>query len=117
MLELWKEVLDDGKSVGAIFMGLSKAFDTLNLELLTAKLKAYRFSKNYLNYIQSYLRNRLQRANVNKLSFNHLLALLTEEIFCNLIVRNHWTWTRKISDCFTGLWWPRGAIVKFKNRN
>ena len=65
MLELWKEALDDGKSVGAIFMGLSKAFDTLNLELLTAKLKAYRFSKNYLNYIQSYLRNRLQRVNVN----------------------------------------------------
>ena len=24
--------------------------------------------------------------------FNHSLALLTEEIFCNLILRNHWTW-------------------------
>ena len=65
MLELCKEVLDKGKSVDAIFMELSKAFDTLNHDLLIAKLEAYGFSENYLNYIQSYLRNRLQRTNVN----------------------------------------------------
>ena len=58
MLELWKEALDNGKSVGAVFMDLSKAFDTLNHE-------AYGFSENSFNYIQSYLRNRLQRTNVN----------------------------------------------------
>ena len=46
-------------------MDLSKAFDTLNHDLLIAKLEAYGFSKNSLNYIQSYLRNRLQRTNVN----------------------------------------------------
>ena len=34
---------------------------------------------------------------------NHPLALHTAEIFSNLILRNHWTWTRKISDCLTGL--------------
>ena len=39
MLELWKEVLDKGKSVGAIFMGLSKAFDTLNHDLLLENLE------------------------------------------------------------------------------
>ena len=33
---------------------------------------------------------------------NHSLALYTFEIFCNLILRNHWTWTWKISDCLTG---------------
>ena len=65
MLELWKEALNKGKSVGAIFMDLSKAFDTLNHDLLIAKLEAYGFSENSLNYIQSYLRNRLQRTNVN----------------------------------------------------
>ena len=65
MLELWKEALDKGKSVGAIFMDLSKSFDTLNHDLLIAKLEAYGFSENSLNYIQSYLRNRLQRTNVN----------------------------------------------------
>ena len=65
MLELWKEALDKGKPVGAIFMDLSKAFDTLNHDLLITKLEAYGFSKNSLNYIQSYSRNRLQRTNVN----------------------------------------------------
>ena len=45
-------------SVGAIFMDLSKAFDTLNHDLLIAKLEAFGFSENSLNYIQSYLRNR-----------------------------------------------------------
>ena len=65
MLELWKEALDKGKSVGAIFMDLSKAFDTLNHDLLIAKLEAYGFFKNSLNYIQTYLRSRIQRANMN----------------------------------------------------
>ena len=65
MLELWKEALDKGKSVGAIFINLSKAFDTLNHDLSIAKLEAYGFSENPLNYIQSYLHNRLQRTNVN----------------------------------------------------
>ena len=65
MLELWKEALDKDKSVGTIFMDLSKAIDILNHDLLIAKLEAYGFSENSLNYIQSYLRNRLQRTNVN----------------------------------------------------
>ena len=61
MLELWKETLN---KVGAIFMNLSKAFDTLNHDLLIAKHEAYGCSENSLNYIQSYY-NRLQRTNVN----------------------------------------------------
>ena len=65
MLELWKEALDKGKSVGTIFMDLSKAIDILNHDLLIAKLEAYGFSENSLNYIQSYLRYRLQRTSVN----------------------------------------------------
>ena len=39
MLELWKEVFDKGKSVGATIMDLSKAFDTLNHDLLLENLK------------------------------------------------------------------------------
>ena len=53
IIELWKEALDKGKSVGGIFMNLSKAFDTLNHDLLIAKLEAYGFSENCLNYIKS----------------------------------------------------------------
>ena len=65
MLELWKEALDKCKSVGAIFMHLPKAFDTLNHDLLIAKLEAYGFSESSLKYIQIDLDNRLQRTNVS----------------------------------------------------
>ena len=54
MIELWKEALDKGKSVSGIFMDLSKAFGSLNHDLLIAKFEAYGFSENCLNYIQSY---------------------------------------------------------------
>ena len=65
MLELLEEPLEKSKYVGAIFTDLSKTFDTLNHDLSIAKLQAYGFSGDSLYYIQSYLRNLLQRANVN----------------------------------------------------
>ena len=55
MLELWRKALGNGKPVRAIFMDLFKALDTLNRDLLIAKLEAYGFSKTFLNYLQSYL--------------------------------------------------------------
>ena len=64
MLESFKEALDKGNSVSAIFMDLSKAFDTLNIDLLIAKLEAYGFSVNSLSSIHSYLNKRLQKTNV-----------------------------------------------------
>ena len=39
-------------------MDLSKAFDTLNHDLLIAKSHAYGFSKDSLQLIKSYLTNR-----------------------------------------------------------
>ena len=40
MLEKWKNVLDKGEYVCALFMDLLKAFDTINHDLLLAKLGA-----------------------------------------------------------------------------
>ena len=44
---------------------LSKAFDTLNHDLLNTKLEAYNFSANSLSYMHSYLNKRLENTNVN----------------------------------------------------
>ena len=46
-------------------MDLSKAFDTLNHNLLLAKINAYGFSFNVIKFIQSYLSERFQRVNIN----------------------------------------------------
>ena len=67
--ENWKNTLDKGGYVAAIIRDLSKAFDTLNHNLLIAKLVAYGFRKDAITYMKNYLSNRLQRVRVNS-SFN-----------------------------------------------
>ena len=49
----------------ALLMDLSKAFDTINHELLIAKLHAYGFSTDALEVLLSYLQDRWQRAKIN----------------------------------------------------
>ena len=56
-------------------MDLSKAFDTLNHDLLIAKLHAYGFSEESLQLIKSYLTNRWQRTKVNA-TFSNWAELL-----------------------------------------
>ena len=75
LIEKWKITLDGNGYTGAILMNLSKAFDTINHELLMAKLYAYGFSKDALKLIHSYLSDRWQRAKINK-SFSSWSALL-----------------------------------------
>ena len=56
-------------------MDLSKAFHTINYELLIAKLHAYGFSKESLKLIKSYLSNCWQRTKIN-LSFTSQSELI-----------------------------------------
>ena len=65
MIEKWKKCLDGRGFAGAILMDLSKAFDTINHELLIAKLEAYGFGEDALEIVQSYLSERWQRTKVN----------------------------------------------------
>ena len=46
-------------------MDLSKAFDTINHDLLLAKLKAYGFSKEALQLMKNYLKNQKQKTQIN----------------------------------------------------
>ena len=55
LIEKWKIVLDSKGHGGAVLMDLSKAFNTINHDLLIAKLHAYGFSKESLKLIKSYL--------------------------------------------------------------
>ena len=63
--ERLKNVLDKKGYGGAVLMDISKAFDTLNHDLLTAKLHADCFSEEPLQLIKSYLTNRWQMTKVN----------------------------------------------------
>ena len=66
LTEKWRRNLDNKGFCGGIFMDLSKAFDTINHDLLIAKLYAYGFSKVSLRFLKSYLTNRWQRTKVNR---------------------------------------------------
>ena len=58
MLERWKQAIDKGEYISVMYMDLSKAFDTINHDLLLAKLRAYGFSASLLNGLHSYLKCR-----------------------------------------------------------
>ena len=64
MIENWKSSVNKRNKVGAIFMDLSHAFDTLDHSLLIAKLEAYGFDSLSLEFLKNYLINRKQRCKV-----------------------------------------------------
>ena len=53
MIEPWKVKLNNGSKVGVIIMHLSKVFDSLNHDLLLAKLEAYGLDNNAVNKINT----------------------------------------------------------------
>ena len=65
MIESWKVRLNNVSKVGVKIMDLFKTFDSLNHELLLAKLKAYGLDSNSVTFMKSHLTNRLQRCKIN----------------------------------------------------
>ena len=65
MLAKWIKTLDKGGFVCAMFMDLPKAFETMDHDLLIAKLGAYDFQKDALVFMKSCFTNRQQRVRVN----------------------------------------------------
>ena len=67
--ENWKESLDQDGRYGALLTDLSTAFDCIIHDLLIAKLQAYGFDNDSLNFICNYLVDREQRVKI-KSSFS-----------------------------------------------
>ena len=65
LIERWKNTLEQDGYGRAILMGYSKAFDTINYDLLIVKLGAYAFDAKSLKLIKSYLTNHFQRLKKN----------------------------------------------------
>ena len=65
MLEKWKLSINNKGFAGGVLMDLSKAFNTINHQLLLAKLHANGFSKQALAIICSYLSNRKRRIKID----------------------------------------------------
>ena len=64
--------LDRGQSPISIFLDLSKAFDTINHDILLFKLKYYGFSLNSLKLVENYLLNRVQYIQYADITSNEL---------------------------------------------
>ena len=61
VIDDWKKSLDNNHTVGAVFMDLSKSFDSLPHSLLISKLYAHGLSISACNLMASYLQDRKQR--------------------------------------------------------
>ena len=65
-LQNCKNIIDKKGFEGAVFMDLSKAFNSMNHGLLIAKLHAYGLSIEALELIQNYLSNRKTKGKIKQ---------------------------------------------------
>ena len=61
----WRWALDSNELVGAVFIDLSMAFDSIDHELLLSKLESYGIREDSLHWFKNYLTGRRQRVLVN----------------------------------------------------
>lgn len=64
-LEVIKSSLEKGRVVGAVFLDLRKAFDTINHSVLLTKLWNFNLTANTSSWLQSYLADRYQCVRIN----------------------------------------------------
>jgi hypothetical protein len=63
IIDSWLSNIDSGKLTGVVFIDLSKAFDTVNHEVLLHKLLSFGICQNCLKWFQSCLEGRSQCVN------------------------------------------------------
>ena len=59
------KTLDKGGEIGPVLTDLPKAFDCIDHNLLIAKLDAYGFDRQSIDFVHSYLTKRKQRTKVD----------------------------------------------------
>lgn len=67
VLEDWRQNIDINMVIGAIFLDLRRAFETINRKRLILKLKSIGITGNALKWLVSYLTGRKQRLRVNNI--------------------------------------------------
>ena len=84
LIEEWKTQLDKNKTVGAVLLDLSKAFDGILHDPLTAKFDAY-------GLIYSYLKNWKQSVRINKVynTFFELIPGVPQESVLGVLLPNN----------------------------
>ena len=63
--EVWKKVINNGQTVGVVFINCSKAFDSIDHLILKQKIKGIGLTGQLYNLIESYLEERQQYTEVN----------------------------------------------------
>ena len=83
LIESSRQILGSRGYSEAVLMDLSIAFDTINQELLIAKLHAYSFNKESLELILDYLSKRWQRPKIcdNFSSWAEVLIVFHKVLF------------------------------------
>ena len=64
--------LDAGETPISVFLDLSKAFDTIDHNILLHKLQYYGFNESAINLVKSYLSSRLQYVEYKEVSSQHI---------------------------------------------
>ena len=64
--------MEQGRLCGAVFLDLTKAFDTVDHQILLSKLSAYGLSGNSLQWFRSYITDRKQRTSCRNEMSNEL---------------------------------------------
>ena len=78
-LELFNELrqsFNENQFTVGVFIDLSKAFDTIDHEILLHKLKHYGINRNILKWFSNYLSNRKQYIQYDKINKTNCLTLL-----------------------------------------
>lgn len=65
LMPILQKIIDSRGHVAAFFLGYTKAFDSINLDLFFVKLQAYGVEECLLRFLQSFLMERTQRVMIN----------------------------------------------------